>query len=144
MPCDSSDAAQLFSCRQCGDCCKGYGGTYVSEQDIEAISRYIGTQPQYFIERYCDMSGKRPLLAQKEDGYCIFWDQLCTIHPVKPRMCRAWPFIESILLDPRNWRIMADSCPGIRADVPLQQVEQCVRRILASSKKPQEADTDKV
>ena len=143
MSCDSSQTAQLFSCRQCGDCCKGYGGTYVSDQDIEAISRYIGMQPQHFIDRYCDMSGKRPLLAQKEDGYCIFWDQLCTIHPVKPRMCRAWPFIESILVDPRNWRIMAACCPGMRTDVPLQRVEECVRRILASSKKPQEADTNR-
>ncbi len=128
MPCDSGPSAPLFSCRQCGDCCKGYGGTYVSERDIEAISRYLNIETRHFTDRYCILSGQRLLLAQRQDGYCIFWDRLCTIHPVKPRMCRAWPFIESILVDSRNWWIMAGSCPGMRTDVTPQQVEQCVRR----------------
>jgi len=131
MPSDSCETASLFTCRRCGDCCKGYGGTYVTGQDIEAICRYIGAESRDFIARYCNLSGERPVLAQRADGYCIFWDQLCTIHPVRPRMCRAWPFIETILVDPQNWLIMGDGCPGIRTDIPLQQVEESVRRILS-------------
>ncbi len=134
MPCDNRESTPLFACRQCGECCRGYGGTYLSDEDIEAICRHIGMQTQHFVDRYCSLSGKRPLLAQKEDGYCVFWDQLCTIHPVKPRMCRAWPFIGSILVDPQNWWIMAGSCPGMRTDVTVQQVEQCARRILAQQR----------
>ena len=68
---------------------------------------------------YCRLSGGRPLLAQGPDGYCIFWKKLCTIHPVKPRMCRRWPFIESILVDPANWLAMAGSCPGMATGIPL-------------------------
>ena len=131
MPSDLKDCSALFECCQCGDCCKGYGGTYLTGQDIEAISRYIKTDSQQFIAEYCDFSGTRPVLAQRKDGYCIFWDQLCTIHPVKPKMCRQWPFLESILVDSINWQIMAHSCPGIRSHAPSNLLEKCVRETLS-------------
>jgi len=77
------------------------------------------------------MSGERPILAQGDNGYCIFWDEACTIHPVKPRMCKAWPFIGSVLVDVNNWHIMAASCPGIRIDVPDSVVMECVKQELS-------------
>ena len=131
MPSDCIGPGELFECRRCGDCCKGFGGTYLTGEDIEAISRYIGSNPEKFVARYCSHSGTKPVLAQRSDGYCIFWDKTCTIHPVKPRMCRKWPFIESILVDGKNWLIMADSCPGIRADVPADAVQKYVKKKLA-------------
>jgi Fe-S-cluster containining protein len=82
------------------------------------------------------MSGSRPVLTQGPDGRCIFWDKLCTIHPVKPRMCREWPFIPAILTDVQNWRTMADSCPGIRADAPEAAILRIVREKLAESRGP--------
>ena len=117
----------LFECRQCGDCCKGFGGTYLRPADIAAISHFIGTRPESFVTRYCSFSGGQPVLGQRPDGYCIFWDKICTIHPVKPRMCRKWPFIESLLVDGRNWLIMGDSCPGINRDVSADIVQEYVR-----------------
>jgi hypothetical protein len=76
------------------------------------------------------MSGGKSLVAQAENGYCIFWDRLCTIHPVKPHMCRKWPFIESILVDSSNWHSMAASCPGMRADFSDDQIQRCVHDII--------------
>jgi hypothetical protein len=131
MPSDQKDGDALFECCLCGDCCKGYGGTYVTREDIEAISRYIGTDSRKFVAEYCQMSGKKPVLAQRMDGYCIFWDKLCTIHPVKPQMCRRWPFLKSVLVDSANWQIMANSCPGIHTDVPVGILERCVKKILS-------------
>lgn len=130
MPSDDLDLdpGTLFHCRRCGQCCKGYGGTYVTQDEIRAIAEFIGVDPVGFVSRYCTFSGGRPLLAQGDDGYCIFWDELCTIHPVKPRMCKAWPFIESLLTDDANWRIMAASCPGIHPEAPLEKVKAYVRR----------------
>ena len=130
MPSDCIGPQALFECRRCGDCCKGFGGTYLTDEDIEAISRYTGLHPEKLIARYCSRSGSKLVLAQRLDGRCIFWDELCTIHPVKPRMCRKWPFIESILVDADNWLIMADSCPGIQTDVPIAAVQKYVKKIL--------------
>lgn len=129
MPFNTIKPSDIFICKKCGDCCKGFGGTYVTVDDIEKISAHINTDPKKFIAEYCTKSGSKLVLAQGADGYCIFWDDLCTIHPVKPRMCRAWPFIESVLTDINNWRIMANSCKGIRTDVPDNLVQECVRSV---------------
>ena len=124
---------EIFSCKQCGDCCKGYGGTYVSRSDVEAIAAYIGVDPEQFVERYCTQSGDRLLLAQHESGFCIFWkDKMCSIHPVKPKMCKTWPFIRNLLADPENWEKMASMCPGMRKGVPLGVVKKCVKSMLGS------------
>ena len=134
MPSDDLIPApdDLFRCTRCGECCRGYGGTYVTAADFAAIAAFIGCPPEDFSARYCRMSGRRPLLAQRADGYCIFYDGGCTIHPVKPRMCRRWPFIESVRSEPLNWSIMAGSCPGMRTGVPPERVRECVRRVLTS------------
>ena len=129
MPFNAIKPADIFICKKCGDCCKGFGGTYVTAKDIEKIAAYINTDSKKFVSDYCFKSGSKLVLAQGADGYCIFWDNLCTIHPVKPRMCRAWPFIKSVLTDITNWHIMADLCPGIRTDVPDSLVQECVRSV---------------
>jgi Fe-S-cluster containining protein len=121
----------LFRCTLCGDCCRGYGGTYVSREDIAAIAGFLATDSSAIIERCCRISGGRYLLAQRADGYCIFWDTVCTIHPVKPRMCRRWPFIDGVAADPINWKIMAAACPGMRTDIDLDRVRDCVMQVLA-------------
>ena len=129
MPSDIIESKALFECRQCGKCCKGYGGTYLSDNDIDRISDFIDVDPAKFVHQFCYVSGKQPLLAQRKDGYCILWDQLCTIHPVKPLMCRKWPFLESILVDTANWLIMADSCPGIKTDIAPDKLKRFVGRM---------------
>jgi len=116
----------------CGECCRGYGGTVVSDEDIDAIAAYLGVDTDEFRAGYCICSGHKAILAQGADEYCIFWDRLCTIHPVKPLMCRAWPFIESVLVDPANWRIMAEFCPGMRKDPTDAEIQLCVRQQLAA------------
>lgn len=119
---------KLFSCRNCGDCCRGYGGTVVTDQDITRIAAHLGTDSTSFIDDFCEFSGAKPVLTQSKDGYCIFWDEICTIHPVKPRMCRDWPFIPCLLIDPRNWHVMASMCPGISKEIPLHLLETVVRK----------------
>lgn len=122
--------AELFSCTLCGDCCKGYGGTYLTEADIAAIARYLGISAQRLKADYTCKSGQRRVIAQGDNGYCIFWDKVCTIHPVKPRMCRQWPFIPAILVDVANWHAMAASCPGMNTDVSERRIIDCVKRAL--------------
>ena len=122
--------SDIFKCTQCGDCCRGYGGTFVSEVDIRTIAAYVHFDTKHFAEAYCQKSGNRLVLSQSSSGYCIFWDELCTIQPVKPRMCNLWPFIESILIDVSNWYIMAGLCPGMRINVSDGDIKACVEYAL--------------
>ena len=127
MQSDTQTNPEIFKCQKCGSCCKGYGGTFLTPMDVKTIAEYVGTDPRTFISRYCQLSGDKPILAQNPDGYCIFWDKLCTIHPVKPRMCSEWPYIRSVLIDVKNWHAMAGSCPGMRTDVVDETIRACVR-----------------
>lgn len=122
---------EIFKCKKCGDCCIGYGGTYVTEENIKTIADYIGIDSKRFINEKCQMSGGRPVLAQGENGYCVFWDNACMIYPVRPLMCIKWPFIESVLRDIDNWNIMAGLCPGIRVDISDSAIIECVRQELS-------------
>jgi len=133
MPYNNLKSEDIFKCQKCGDCCKGYGGTFITEKEIETIASYIHTDPETFIENYCQISGGRKILAQAGDMYCIFWEGLCTIHPVKPSMCKTWPFIESILVDTSNWHIMSSLCPGIRTNVPNRIIIKCVTEELSKN-----------
>ena len=120
----------IFQCTNCGHCCKGYGGTYISDRDLKRIAAFIHVGKAQFISDYCQVSGGRRVIAQGENGYCVFWNNGCTIHPVKPRMCKAWPFIEGVARDVANWHQMAGECPGIRTDVPDADIVNCVQQIL--------------
>ena len=133
----ASDAAandQVFRCTRCGDCCRGFGGTYLTESDVVTISRHISVAADRFAADFCERSGSRLVLRQRPDGYCVFWDRLCKIHPVKPRMCRQWPFIKSVLVDEVNWRSMASMCPGIRTAADMRTVRYCVGISIAEEK----------
>ena len=123
----------IFNCQKCGECCRGYGGTFVTDKDIQRISRYLNVDSSRFVTEFCQISGGKTVLAQGDNGYCIFWDRLCAIHPVKPQMCKKWPFIESILADVENWRIMAAMCAGIRTDVPGRLIKECVKKVLSTN-----------
>lgn len=124
---ETAREVQLFNCKRCGDCCHGYGGTVVSKQDIIRIAAYLGKDSTSFVDECCEFSGTKPILTQNKDGYCIFWNKICTIHPVKPRMCREWPFIPGLLVDPHNWQIMASMCPGMSPKPPFHLVERALR-----------------
>ena len=130
---EKDTGASAFSCKQCGECCIGYGGTFVTDQDIEKISAYIGVDPHGFVEKFCCFSGNRPVLAQQDDGHCVFWDKVCTIHPVKPQMCRKWPYIDSLLIDFDNWKIMASMCPGMNRNASAHMVKAWVKKIRSCS-----------
>jgi Fe-S-cluster containining protein len=108
----------------------GYGGTYVTEFDIAEVAAFTGTSVPEFKRRYCVPSGDQLVLAQQANGFCIFFNRNCTIHAVKPRMCRQWPFIPSLLIDISNWSIMAGACPGMRNDLDDVELLKAIRNAM--------------
>jgi len=122
--------SDFFECQKCGECCKGYGGAFVDNHEAKRISDYLRIDRERFLSDCCDWSGGRPMIKTAESGHCIFWDELCTIHEVKPHMCKIWPFIESILVDTSNWAVIKSMCPGIRDNGNLDDLVECVRSVL--------------
>jgi Fe-S-cluster containining protein len=129
MTFEAAETDEIFTCTTCGACCCGFGGTILQTDDILRISEFLGIPEKRFIDEFCDARGRRVYPAQRPDGFCMFHkDGLCGIHPVKPSMCRRWPFIESVLVDVQNWRSMATVCPGMRVDVPDDVIREKVTR----------------
>ncbi|VFQ44317.1 YkgJ family cysteine cluster protein [Desulfoluna butyratoxydans] len=122
----STTSEDIFECTQCGECCTGFGGTYMTEEDVQRIAAFIGMTPEEFVATRCQIVDGMPVIASGQDGRCVFFKDNCTIHAVKPRMCRAWPFIDAVARVPSNWDLMADACPGIRKGFP----HEVIRRIV--------------
>lgn len=128
----------VFECRQCGECCRGFGGTYVTEADIQKIAQFLDMKPADFRREHCAPSGSRYVLAQGPDEFCRFVrNKMCGIHPVKPRMCRNWPYLDAVLTDPGNWFAMARACPGMRTDVSEADVVAAVRAEIDRRNRPE-------
>lgn len=136
MSSEPTNPDHFFQCTQCGECCRGYGGTYVTEADIAAIADYLNLTVAEVKQRYCVLSGGKPIVAQRPDGFCVFFGRNCTIHPVKPLMCRRWPFIPSLLVDITNWQVMAANCPGINPQVDAEALRHYVKAFLETTKPP--------
>ena len=77
-----------FTCQQCHNCCRGGqpGFVYPSRRDTERIARWLMLSLHTFRHRFLakDSDGG-VIFRMKPNGDCIFWDQGCSIYPVRPR-----------------------------------------------------------
>jgi Fe-S-cluster containining protein len=107
-------ALALFECQVCGTCCRGEGGIYLQEKEIEAITGYLRLPRDRFLQKYCLGKNGKIYIHVKEDGFCHFAREgKCQIHPVKPTPCRQWPFFKPMLTDQPNWEVARNSCPAL-------------------------------
>jgi uncharacterized protein len=107
-------ALDLFECTQCGTCCQGEGGIYLTAQEIDRIARFLTVSWQQFLIKYCLKKNGKVYIHIREDGYCHFAHEgRCLIHEVKPFPCRQWPFFPPMLMDQPNWETARNSCPAL-------------------------------
>ena len=104
----------VFQCRQCGDCCAGRGGIMVKPGEVKAMAALLSLPEAEFCRRFVEASALGPRLTVA-DGVCIFLmaGSLCRVHPVKPFICRQWPFLPAILMDPDELDNAKTACPGL-------------------------------
>ena len=103
-----------FSCTQCGDCCRhDEGYVWVNQKEISAISAHLGLDEDEMRKRYVRRVGRRFSLIEKPNLDCIFWDNGCTIYPVRPRQCRTYPFWPEVVESPETWAEESACCPGV-------------------------------
>jgi Fe-S-cluster containining protein len=105
----------VFQCRQCGDCCAGRGGIHVKPGEVEQMAALLDLTVAEFCRRYVEASAGGPRLTVADNGFCIFLMEgnLCRVHPVKPFICRQWPFLPVLLVDPEELEHAKGACPGI-------------------------------
>jgi len=41
-------------------------------------------------------------------------------------MCKAWPFIQTVIKHPENWNAMSNSCPGMKKDIPHKDLNKII------------------
>jgi Fe-S-cluster containining protein len=141
-----------FECQKCGSCChhkrpQEFGILvplerlkefweksnliYLTEKDIENISRKTGLSPKEFADTLYDYSGQVvrvedngskvildfPVMRSKQDTTCVFYENGCTIYSVRPRACRLFPFRVEEKASPKEDIILSigfnSHCPGI-------------------------------
>ena len=128
-----------FECTKCGACCRDeYLLVTVTGSDIAKIAAVLGFGPDEMLkaldfyivsdgmttpvglERISSVATERGLafmaLKKMENGDCIFLkDDLCMIHPVRPLVCKSFPFTFDESKGQRNWGLSAkkEICPGL-------------------------------
>jgi hypothetical protein len=119
-------AMDLFECTQCGTCCQGEGGIYLSSQEIDPIALFLKLSPEAFLKKFCLEKNGKMYVHTREDGYCHFSKEgRCSIHHVKPSPCRQWPFFKPMLADQANWETACNSCPAL---APYKTLEDFLKR----------------
>jgi Fe-S-cluster containining protein len=110
----------VFSCHQCGDCCRGDWLIPLTPSEIERLRRLVpGIEPSDRIERIRDED--HPVMARRTNGHCVYLDgNVCAIHrdhgeAAKPATCRIFPFCF------RRWNEtvhlhLSRVCPSVRRE----------------------------
>lgn len=108
-------ANPIFNCKQCGDCCAGRGGIHVRPQEVEAMAALLSMPVEDFLRNYVEASVTGSRLTVADKGSCVFLleGNLCRVHPVKPFICRQWPFLPILLLEADELEHAKGACPGI-------------------------------
>jgi hypothetical protein len=109
---------RIFECQMCGNCCQGQGGIVISEPEQKRIADFLSLSLEEFLDSYTEFRNGKRCIKTRENDCCIFFHQRegCGIHPVKPDVCRAWPFFRGNLLDEMSFELAKDYCPGIKPD----------------------------
>ncbi|MFZ0052453.1 MAG: YkgJ family cysteine cluster protein [Desulfobaccales bacterium] len=132
---DHTDKSPVFHCRQCGDCCAGRGGIHVRPQEVEAMAAHLSMSVEEFRRNFIESSPSGPRLTVAANGFCIFLleGNNCRVHPVKPFICRQWPFLPALLVEADELEHAKGACPGIN---PSCSHEEFVAAALSREKEP--------
>lgn len=104
-----------FQCQAgCTACCDQQGFVYLTPRDLENIAAYVGMTPEAFERKHVYRTRNLLRLRVPRNAQCFFLkDGGCSIHPVKPVQCRAFPFWPELIEDAKEWHKTARYCPGI-------------------------------
>jgi len=88
------------------------------------MAKHLGMSLEDFMQEHTVEVEGRPSLGEKRVGGaydCLFLQRhpdgkkTCTIYSVRPTQCRTWPFWESNLESPLDWKQAGRTCPGMQS-----------------------------
>src|SRR5262249_5550758 len=96
-----------FSCRQCGNCCRGPepGYVWVSDAEIAALAARLSMSVEQFGRTYLRRVGARLSLVERANHDCVFWreGEGCAVYEPRPEQCRTFPFWKDITATRESW-----------------------------------------
>lgn len=109
------DQGIRFECTECGACCTGGpGAVFLSDQDIERLTRHLKMDRQEFLNRYTHPVEGQISLREKDNTDCIFLhESRCRLHAARPVQCRTYPFWFARMRSEHAWQQTCLECPGI-------------------------------
>ena len=104
-----------FKCTGCGGCCTGGPGfVWLTDEDIDTLSRKLGLTREAFIRRHTRDVGGRLSLLEHPNYDCIFLEgKSCTVYEARPKQCRTFPFWPMIMKSEKEWQRASKTCEGI-------------------------------
>ena len=107
-----------FSCTGCHACCRHEEGyVFFSARELAKMCDYLRISAAAFRKEYTrevSFNGIRRLsLTETPEHDCIFWNNGCTIYPVRPRQCSSYPFWPQNLSSEDAWNDESRYCPGM-------------------------------
>jgi len=108
-------AGLRFGCTRCGNCCRGAGNVWVSDEEVAALAARLELSQDDFRAGYTRRSGRGVVLRQKRNQDCVFWSASagCEVYERRPRQCQSYPFWFGNVHSRDNWQSESRSCPGI-------------------------------
>lgn len=121
--------ALRFECQPgCITCCDRYGFVYLTEDDLQKISAYVGMTTAAFEAKYVYRTKNQVRLRKPRVAECHFLLKRadgtggCKVHAVKPVQCRTYPYWPELIEYPDVWEHEATRCPGINKGEKLIQI----------------------
>ena len=88
----------------------------MTRKDVLRLSAHLELSVDEFLSRHTVTKNNKVFLQSGPDGYCVFYEHGCGVHPARPDICRAWPFFRGNLIDETSWEMALDYCPGINRE----------------------------
>ena len=104
-----------FECTRCGACCRKPGLVWLHPEEPARLAAHLGLDVRPFVRRFLRrIRGRWAIVVPDDEVGCpLLAGDLCSVEPVKPGQCRAYPFWRELVDDPAAWRAEGRACEGI-------------------------------
>jgi Fe-S-cluster containining protein len=135
-----------FECQRCGACCTGDPGIiYVDIDEVTRIAEYLSDGIPSFTDKYLFPLRAGYSIKEHSDGRCFFYNNGCTIYPVRPHQCKTYPFWFENLRSNKKWKRVLRECPGIGSGplYPREKILEIVQSTMDAVVKSYLGDNEK-